>query len=242
MLIRKLDDSRILDVNDALIAATGFSADELAGHSIDELTTFENKAQRQSFESAVRAADRVRNLDVKLKTSFGDTLDCLLSAQQVNAFGQTCALLILQDVSDRRRNEQQLFQAIETVMKDSSWFSRSVIEKLAAVRTPPRSGAKPAELSDLTPREQEVLGLISHGMTDVEIAAKLALTRSTVRNHVATLYSKIGVHSRSSAIIWARERGVNFAWPSSPSAHIPRLPINRIKTSSTPTEPKNRRA
>jgi DNA-binding NarL/FixJ family response regulator len=36
---------------------------------------------------------------------------------------------------------------------------------------------------------------------------KLNLSRSTVRNNITAIFGKIGVHSRSSAIVWARERG-----------------------------------
>jgi PAS domain S-box-containing protein len=242
MVIRKLDDPRILDVNEAFTAATGHSAEAVTGHSIDELGMFETKVQRQHFETALRTQDRVQNQDVRVKTAFGESLDCLLSGQRVSAFGQTCALLVLQDVSDRRRNEMQLFEAIETVMEDTSWFSRSVIEKLATVRSPPRSGGRTAEIGDLTPREREVLGLISHGLADVDIALKLGLTRSTVRNHVATLYSKIGVHSRSSAIIWARERGINFAWPTTGTGNFIRAPLDRVKGGAPSMGAKNRRA
>ncbi|MNL89261.1 transcriptional regulator MalT [compost metagenome] len=45
-------------------------------------------------------------------------------------------------------------------------------------------------------------------MADKEIAARLALAPNTIRNHVATVYSKLAVHSRSEAIVWARERGL----------------------------------
>jgi PAS domain S-box-containing protein len=214
MLIRTLDDPRILDANDAFIALTGFAPGAVIGHGIDELGLFENRAQKAQFETNLRAQDAIQNQTVKLKTGHNEVLECLLSARRIHAFGRTAVLLILQDVSDRRRSEEQLFEAIETVMQDTTWFSRSVIEKLAALRSPVRSGVSHAEISDLTPREREVLGLISQGLADLEISTKLGLTRSTVRNHVATLYSKIGVHSRSSAIIWARERGINVAWPT----------------------------
>jgi DNA-binding CsgD family transcriptional regulator len=151
---------------------------------------------------------------VRVKTAHGEPIVCRLTAKAIYAFGQKCTLLMLQDVSDRHRNEVQLFEAIESVMKDTSWFSRSVIERLAVLRAPPGNGSASAALKDLTPREREVIGLISHGLSDAEIAQRLGLTRSTVRNHVATLYSKISVHSRSSAIVWARERGVNIAYPA----------------------------
>ncbi len=64
------------------------------------------------------------------------------------------------------------------------------------------------ELAQLTSREREVLGLMCQGHDDDGIAKGLKLSRNTVRNHVATIYSKIGVHRRSAAIVWARDRGI----------------------------------
>ena len=52
-------------------------------------------------------------------------------------------LSVLQDITERKRTEAELFAAIEAVMKDTSWFSRTVIEKLAAIRAP-RSAEHPA--------------------------------------------------------------------------------------------------
>jgi len=103
----------------------------------------------------------------------------------------------------------ELVSAIEAVMKDASWFSQTLIEKMANVR---RANApdnlSSAELADLTARERDTLGLMCEGLADKEIAARLSLAPNTVRNHVAALYSKLDVHSRSEAIVWARERGV----------------------------------
>ena len=60
---------------------------------------------------------------------------------------------------------------------------------------------------NLTSREREVLGLICEGLSDTRIAERLGLKRNTVRNHVSTIYGKIDVHSRSGAVVWARQRG-----------------------------------
>jgi predicted ArsR family transcriptional regulator len=60
------------------------------------------------------------------------------------------------------------------------------------------------------------------GHTDPEIAASLHLSRNTVRNHVAALYSKLDVHRRSAAIIWARQRGiVGYEKPARKQAQKP---------------------
>lgn len=63
-------------------------------------------------------------------------------------------------------------------------------------------------MDELTPRERDVLELICKGLGETGIATSLKLSRNTVRNHVSTLYAKIGVNRRSAAVVWGRERGV----------------------------------
>jgi DNA-binding NarL/FixJ family response regulator len=52
----------------------------------------------------------------------------------------------------------------------------------------------------LTPRELDVLRLLVQGLSDAQIAEKLVLSRRTVTTHLTTIYSKLGVNSRSAAI------------------------------------------
>jgi len=115
--------------------------------------------------------------------------------------------MVVQDVTQRKRNETELISAIDAVMQDTSWFSRTIIEKLAYLRRSGDSSASDAALADLTPRERDVLGAICQGMSDAEIATALGIAKNTVRNHTATLYEKIRVNRRSAAVVWARERG-----------------------------------
>ncbi|WP_228551136.1 helix-turn-helix domain-containing protein [Sporosarcina cascadiensis] len=56
-------------------------------------------------------------------------------------------------------------------------------------------------ISLLTTREQEVYSLLADGLTNREIAGKLFLSEGTVRVYVSTIYSKLGVDSRSKAIL-----------------------------------------
>ena len=115
-------------------------------------------------------------------------------------------LWAFQDITQRKSTELDLVEAIEAVMKDTSWFSRSVMDKLARLRAPqPEKGG--AALDDLTPREREVLGLICQGLDDKTIARRLDVSANTVRNHVARIYAKIGVNRRTAAAAWARARG-----------------------------------
>jgi PAS domain S-box-containing protein len=209
MIVRGCDDGRIVHANEAFFAATGFAAADVLGHGFDEFASFETMKRRESFDAAVQATGRGEPTDMTLATNHGDKLDCMLTATKIRMLGKPCMLLVLQDVSDRRRTELELMSALEAVMNDSSWFSRSVVERLAALRAPSKAGRHAAGLGDLTPRERDVLSLISLGLPDIEIAERLGLTKSTIRNHLSTLYSKINVKNRGSAIIWARDRCLN---------------------------------
>ena len=60
---------------------------------------------------------------------------------------------------------------------------------------------------ELSARELEVLGLVSQGLTDAEIAARLTLSSHTVHRHVSNIRTKLGVPSRAAAAAWAAQRG-----------------------------------
>jgi two-component system nitrate/nitrite response regulator NarL len=62
--------------------------------------------------------------------------------------------------------------------------------------------------SDLTPRQREILALLAQGLGTRQIAARLWLSPATVRNHVGSLMSALGVHSRLQALAEARRRGL----------------------------------
>jgi PAS domain S-box-containing protein len=198
---------RLLDVNDAFVSVLGYTEEEVVGRAGAELPIWVNSAARRQLEREIDKTGSFRNNEVQVRTKHDEVLDCLLSAETVTIHGQECILTVVQDITERKRSEVELIEAIETVMQDTSWFSRTVIEKLANLRHPGRANTPAAELSDLTPRELEVLGLMCQGLNDAQIVKRLGLTRNTVRNHVARVYTKADVHSRAEAVVWARERG-----------------------------------
>jgi PAS domain S-box-containing protein len=80
-------------------------------------------------------------------------------------------------------------------------------ERLGAPRItlggPAGDGGAAASLSRLTERELEVLRLLAEGLDTREIAARLTLSRATVRNHVQHILNKLKVHSRLEAVALA---------------------------------------
>ncbi|MGZ3622427.1 MAG: protein kinase domain-containing protein [Ktedonobacteraceae bacterium] len=62
------------------------------------------------------------------------------------------------------------------------------------------------DANDLTPRELEVLSLVAQGLTDVQVAEQLVISRRTVNAHLTSIYRKINVSSRSAATRYAIDR------------------------------------
>jgi len=207
-MLSKREGLRLLDINDAFTSVLGYTEEEAVGRTSHELPIWTSSTSRRQLEQEIETRGSFRNREIQLRTKDAEILDCLVSAETVSIHDQECVLIVIQDITERKRSEVELIVAIEAVMEDTSWFSRTVIEKLANLRHPGRAGAQQTELADLTPREMEILGLMCQGQSDAEIVKALGLTRNTVRNHVARIYSKAAVHSRAATIVWARERGV----------------------------------
>jgi pimeloyl-ACP methyl ester carboxylesterase/DNA-binding CsgD family transcriptional regulator len=64
------------------------------------------------------------------------------------------------------------------------------------------------DLARLTAREREILDRVASGFSNLDIAGQLFISEKTVRNHLTAIFDKLGVTSRSQAIVFARDRGV----------------------------------
>ena len=74
-----------------------------------------------------------------------------------------------------------------------------------------------ANLSDLTPREIEVLQLVLAGQTNKAIAAEICICEKTVEFHLNHIYTKVGVRTRIRAGIWALQHGIEAETRGIPS-------------------------
>jgi PAS domain S-box-containing protein len=223
--ISTADDHRLIEINEAFSRVLGYRAQDVVGYPADDIGLWVDDEERRRFEAELTKTGSVRDFEAHLRVKGGGEINCLVSAETITLGDRTCILCSFQDITARRRSEEELVKAIEAVMADASWFSRGVVEKLAALRHPPRPGQSPAQaaagVADLTPREREVLTLVCQGKSDPEIATELKLARNTVRNHVASLYQKLGVNRRSALIVWARERGIGA---DGVAAKLPKTP------------------
>ena len=103
---------------------------------------------------------------------------------------------------------EKLLEAIRATVRGDILLQPEIASRLvAATREPAAHGtadALPATMREpLSPRELGILALMVRGMHNREIAADLFLTEGTVKNHISTIYSKLGVRDRTQAVLLA---------------------------------------
>jgi DNA-binding NarL/FixJ family response regulator len=104
----------------------------------------------------------------------------------------------------------QLVQTGDALLAPS--ITRRLVERFAPAFRPAAASGGPGlpgrDLSALTPREAEVLGLIARGMSNAELAAALTLSEATVKTHVARILTKLDLRDRVQAVVLAYETGL----------------------------------
>ena len=150
----------------------------------------------------IEATRLIRELDgppVLVLTTFDDD-DVLWGAIEAGAAG-----FVLKEAS-----AEDLIAATRAIASGGAWLDPAVTARVLEVtRTtglPRQRHAKKAGL--LTQRELDVLRHMATGATNVEIAGALFVSEATVKTHVGSVFSKLGVRDRAGAIVFAYQHGI----------------------------------
>jgi DNA-binding NarL/FixJ family response regulator len=177
---------------------------------------------RQAVERLPAVAPDVVLMDIRMPR-----LDGIAATEQLRGTGRVGPVLVLTTFGE----DEVLWGAIEAgaagfVLKDSSaedliaavravagggaWFDPGVaprvLDRYRRVVAPATRDT--ARLDLLTDREHDVLRLMARGATNAEIAATLYVAEATVKTHVGSIFTKLGVRDRPAAIVFAYDHGV----------------------------------
>ena len=137
---------------------------------------------------------RFPEVRVVILTSFGET-ERVHAALEQGASGY-----LLKDAE-----ADDVISGVRAVSRgESPIHPRAARELLGARQTVPT-------LIDLTPRELEVLELVRAGLANKQIARRLGISERTVKAHLTSVFSRIGVVDRTQAALWAERRGIGDA-------------------------------
>jgi DNA-binding NarL/FixJ family response regulator len=122
-----------------------------------------------------------------------------------DALGAGASGFLLKDVT-----ADTLFDAVRVVAAGDALLAPTVTRRLVSefARLRPSVPSHPDALSELTPREVEVLRLVAEGLSNGEIAERLVVTEATVKSHVGSLLLKLDLRDRVQAVVFAYEHGI----------------------------------
>lgn len=96
-----------------------------------------------------------------------------------------------------------LLKGMKKIMNDEMWLSRKVaqdyIEHFRCANTVTTSNA----YANLTKREKEIMRLLAHGASNMDIADELFVSENTVKTHLHNIFKKINAKNRLQALLWA---------------------------------------
>ncbi len=188
-------------------AEDGEEAVRLARELRPALVLMDIQMPRLDGVSATRQVVAEQLADVLVLTTF-DLDEYVFGALRAGAAG-----FLLKD-----SDAAALLTAVRTVASGEGLIAPAVTRRLIAEFASPRTASRPARdgaapdpavLDALTPREREVLGCLGRGLSNADIALRLAMAEATVKTHVSRLLAKLDLRSRVQAAVLAQELGVD---------------------------------
>jgi DNA-binding NarL/FixJ family response regulator len=180
-------------------AADGAKAVALVGKTSPDVVLMDIRMPVLDGIEATRQVTSAGSTRVLILTTF-DLDEYVFAALRVGASG-----FLLKD-----RPPEELLSAIRVIAAGDALLAPNITRRLIAnfIRQPDPLQPTPAALAQLTAREREVLTLIALGLSNTEIAGKLAMSVPTAKTHVSRILAKLGARDRAQLVVIAYQSGL----------------------------------
>ncbi len=112
----------------------------------------------------------------------------------------------------KTQSPETLIKAIEKVNAGEVWLERSmianVLSRLSRNSKPIKISSEENNIDELSEREKEIVRLIGQGFKNKKISSQLCISETTVRHHLTSIYSKLGVTDRLELLVYAHRHGL----------------------------------
>ena len=187
------DDIKIIN-----IAHNGLEAIKLVKKHVPDIILLDVRMPRMDGVETVKVLHKkYPGIKIMMLTTFDD------DAYVHKALGYGAAGYLLKDVPP-----EDLINSIRALNHGTIQMSPQIMVKL--MKTSGESSTlidtkhASKEIYKLSKREQEILFLLAENLTNTEISDKIYIAEQTVKNHISSIYSKLGIHDRAAAIRLAR--------------------------------------
>ena len=106
--ITTLEEGRCIDINDRGLQALGYQREEIIGRTMLELGVWENKSARDRVIQVLEEDGMVRDLEINFRSKSGAIFTGLFSAEPVDFNGERYLLVIVKDITERKRMEEEI--------------------------------------------------------------------------------------------------------------------------------------
>jgi PAS domain S-box-containing protein len=118
LTISSLTTGELIEVNETFVNATGYSREEAVGKTTLELGLWKNSPEREAEMEAVRTLGQLSNAEYTFCTKTGEEIIGLLAAERIEIGGESFALTVIQDITERKRAQEALIKAERKAAED----------------------------------------------------------------------------------------------------------------------------
>lgn len=113
MSLTTLEDGRYVDVNECFLSLSGYTRDEVIGHTSSELNIWSTPSERAEFIARFSESDSIKNVETGFRMKNGTIRVLLSSAEQLTIGGEKCLLVASSDITERKLAEDKARLAME---------------------------------------------------------------------------------------------------------------------------------